>query len=89
MHHTTEDVQIQLVAMLNAKRTSDAPEVQALVRKHYESITRFWTPDKERYIGLGEVYKESPDFKRFYDAYHPDLLDFLVAAMRVFAEREL
>ena len=86
---TTEDIQIQLVAALKAGLAPDAPEVQVLVRKHYESITHYWIPDRERYIGLGEMYKEAPDFKKFYDAYHPDLVNFLAAAMRAFAEREL
>ncbi|HAT9148999.1 TPA: MerR family transcriptional regulator, partial [Legionella pneumophila subsp. pneumophila] len=44
---------------------------------------------KETYLGLGKMYLDHPDFRLFYNKYHPGLVDYLVAAMRVFAERKL
>ena len=66
-----------------------SPEVQMLIKKHYRMTTDFWTPTKETYIGLSQFYCSHPDFVKFYDEIHPDLLKFLVKAMKIFAEREL
>lgn len=35
------------------------------------------------------MYLDHPDFRAFYKEPHPDLLEYLVAAMNVFAERKL
>ena len=68
-------------------------EVQALVQMHYQVIKRVWaptwTPTRERYTGLGRLYCEHADFQKFFAAYHPELAEFLAAAMKAFADREL
>ena len=66
-----------------------SPEVQKLIKQHYEMTKTFWTPNKESYIGLSQLYCSHPDFVKFYDKIHPKLLKFLVKAMKVFAERNL
>jgi len=43
-----------------------------------------WNPTRERYIALSEPY-QTPEFRQFYEKRHPELLAFLVEAMRVFA----
>lgn len=77
------------VAAINAGLKPSTTEVQNLVRKHYEWIKYFWTPTRESYIGLGQMYLDHPDFRDFYMTYHPKLLEYLVCAMKIFAEREL
>lgn len=67
----------------------NAPDVQLLVRKHYEIILRFYTPTKEVYISLGQLYFEHPDFRKLYDSIHPELAKFLMDSMKIFAENEL
>lgn len=67
----------------------DSNEVQQLVFKHYEWIKQFWTPTKESYLGLGQMYLEHPDYQQFYNRYHPDLVEYLVAAMKIFSENNL
>ena len=52
-------------------------------------IKVFWTPDRDSYIGLGKMYCENDEFRKFYDTYHPNLAEFLAKAMEVFANREL
>ncbi|OGT26347.1 MAG: transcriptional regulator [Gammaproteobacteria bacterium RIFCSPLOWO2_02_FULL_42_14] len=64
-------------------------EVQRLVRKHYDMIKAFWIPNKEQYIGLGIMYTEHPDFRKFYERFHPKFPEYLSKAMKIFAEREL
>jgi DNA-binding transcriptional MerR regulator len=64
-------------------------EVQALVKRHYAVVNRFWTPTREAYIQLGKGYCEHPDFRRLYDSYRRGLAEYLAEAMGVYAEREL
>lgn len=79
----------QLTAALEQELEVDSAEVQALIRQHYQWINQFWTPTQESYAQLGELYNDHPDFKKYYDKYHPKLSAFLAQAMKVFAEREL
>lgn len=64
-------------------------EVQALMKRHYAIVDRCWTPKRESYIGLGQVYCEHPDFRKLYDGYHPKLAEYLAEAMKVYAEHVL
>ena len=63
-------------------------EVQEIIRKHYQMIHRFYTPTKEMYSGLGQLYCEHPDFRKFYQAYDLEP-EFLARAMKIFVERDL
>lgn len=79
----------ELAAAIDKHLQPSSPEVQKIIKKHYELTTVFWTPTKESYIGLSQFYLSHPDFLKFYEGIHPKLLEFLVAAMKVYAEREL
>lgn len=74
-----------LVAAMEKKLSSSSYEVQKLLEEHYVWLTRSWTPNKEKYLGLIELY-QTPDFRKFYDKRHPDLLDYLVKAMHFYAQ---
>ncbi|MFI4937984.1 MAG: MerR family transcriptional regulator [Candidatus Berkiellales bacterium] len=65
------------------------PFVQVQVRKHFETIQHFWAPTKESYMKLGQFYSENDDFKKFIKAYHPNLVEYLAKAMKIFAEQQL
>lgn len=67
----------------------DHPEAQAVAKQHFHWIEQFYTPTKEVFIGLGELYRDDPRFRAFYDKTDPRLADYLPQAMRVYAEREL
>ena len=60
------------------------------MRRHLRMIENFYTPTKEVYIGLGQlsVCGKSGVPKNF-DLFDPRLPEFVAAAMKVFAEREL
>ncbi|ARG98567.1 MerR family transcriptional regulator [Legionella micdadei] len=75
-------------AILNGAKP-EAKEVQDLIQRHYQWVKKFWTPTQESYIGLGQMYLEHPDFKSFYTNYHPDLVEFLVEAMKIYAKEKL
>jgi DNA-binding transcriptional MerR regulator len=76
-------------AAIAAGRPSDSPDVQALVHQHYQWVSRFWTPDRDAYIGLGQMYTDHPDFRKMYDSHHPQLAAYLAEAMRLYAETRL
>lgn len=84
-----EELHKAFVAAINKGLKPADPEVQKLVRKHYQWVSKFWTPNRESYIGLTQTYADHPEFKAMYDSHHPKYLEFLTAAIRVFAEKEL
>ena len=72
-------------------QTADSTEVQKAIYKLYNWVKQFWTPDKESFIGLGQMYTEL-EWKKFFgkfDPHHPRLAMFVAQGMKVFAEREL
>jgi len=66
-----------------------SPEVQAIVLTHHNMIKPFWTLSKKSYIELGQLYQNQPDFRKFYEAYDPELMDYLFSAIQFFAETQL
>jgi hypothetical protein len=63
----------------------ESAEVQSLIAKHYQHLSNFYTPNKEMYKGLAEMYISDPRFKAHFEAYHPNLPQFMHDAMVVFA----
>ncbi|HFL2713458.1 TPA: MerR family transcriptional regulator [Legionella pneumophila] len=84
-----EKLHIALVETLKQGQEVDSDKVQKLIQQHYDWVNNFWTPTKETYLGLGQMYLDHPDFRDFYNRFHPDLVKYLVAAMKVFAEHNL
>ncbi len=80
-----------LVKLMQRQLPPSSPEVQAIVREHFEWLKTLWTPNKESFIGLGQGYTEFEWKKYFgtYDDNHPKLAMYLAAGMKEFAEREL
>ena len=64
-------------------------EVQRLIGQHYSWVAAFWSPNREAYIGLGEMYVADPRFTATYDGFAPGLAPFMRDAMRVWAEANL
>ena len=46
-------------------------------------------PDQKGYLGLAQLYQDHGDFEKFYAAYDPKLLSFLVDAMKVYGKKNL
>jgi len=82
-------VSLGLAAQIKAGDAPGSDAVQALIARHYNWVSNFWTPDAEAYAGLGQLYLDHPDFRAFYDKYDDRLVDFLAAAMAIWAEAHL
>lgn len=81
-----KQINIDLVKAINDKLLPSSDEVQQLIRRHHAWVG--WNPNKMKYIELSQLY-QTPEFKKFYDKHDPRLLNFIVEAMKIFAEREL
>ena len=64
-------------------------EVQETIAQHHAWIENFYPASAEVYSGLGQLYVEHPEFRAYYEAYAPDLADFMQAAMNYYAEYTL
>ena len=77
-----------LVELMERKMASESAEVQAVIRRHHQWLTQFWTPTRESYARHSQIIVDS-DLRKAYEAYHPQLPEFAAASIRVFAEKEL
>ncbi|MAZ78276.1 MAG: transcriptional regulator [Legionellaceae bacterium] len=78
-----------IAAAIDKHLSPESDEVQALVERHYQLTKIFWTPNKESYIGLGDLYASNPDFVQFFESIHPKFLSFFREAMKIYAENNL
>lgn len=88
IHRGWDEIHTALVDAIKQGLKPESDEVQAITAKHFTMIEKFYTPTKEIYMGLGDLYCEHPDFQKFFAAYHIDLANYLRDAMHIFAERK-
>ena len=81
----------ELAGLMAKNFKADSADVQIVVRRHCEWLKKYWTPNRESYIALGQGYTEFEWKNTFktYDSEHPKLAQFLAEAMKVFAMKEL
>ncbi|WP_283657605.1 TipAS antibiotic-recognition domain-containing protein [Paenibacillus sp. RC343] len=84
-----DQIHRQLAEAMNKGLKHNSEEVQALIRRHLQWVSRFYTPTAEIYSGLGDLYVEHEDFRKMYEGYEPGLAEYLRDGMKVLAEREL
>jgi MerR family transcriptional regulator, thiopeptide resistance regulator len=84
-------IEAALATALAGGAPADSAAVQALMRRQHAWVAAWWgaAPDGARFVGLGRMYVEDPEFRARYEGVAPGLSDYLAEAMRVFAEREL
>lgn len=79
----------EMTALLRKDLPVNSKEVQSVIQEHFELINRFYVPTQEVYSGLGQLYVDHPDFRKQYDAFHPELAVFYREAMKYYAEVNL
>lgn len=84
-----DQVHRDLAKMIDKKFPPNHPEVQKIIQRHYELQNRFFDLDQEVYLGLGDLYRQHPDFKKFFDGYHSKMPEYLQQAIQVFARDQL
>lgn len=79
-----ENIFKKIIQALEAGLSPSSEQVQLLMQDHYRWLERTWTPTKDSYLGLSELY-QTPEFRKFFDTRHPQLLSYCVDAMKVYA----
>lgn len=79
----------ELVTLIDAGKAPDDEQVLDVIDRHYRWITQFWTPNRESYAGLGELYTDDPRFRANYDKTDPRLAEFMRDAMAAYANARL
>ncbi len=63
--------------------------VQGLVQRQFDWISHFYTPTKEIFSGLGELYVTDPRFTKNYDMHEPGLAAYFREAIDYYCEHTL
>ena len=84
-----EVIRDELAPLFLSGLPADADAVQALIKKHYEWVCLFWTPNREQYVALGKMYTADQRFTEFYDKKAKGLAEFIGEAIRVWSESNL
>jgi hypothetical protein len=79
------EIDARLVELIEAGVEPDDGRTQSVIADHFHWVSQFWTPNAESYVGLGEMYNESPDFLERFNGIHPKLAQFQRDAMSHYA----
>ncbi len=63
-------------------------EVQTVIALHYKHLSNFYTPSKEMYKGLAEMYIADTRFTQHFEKYKVGLAQFMHDAMIAFIENK-
>lgn len=69
-----------------------APEsqaVQTIMARHCHMVAQFYDVSYAVYGGLAELYAQHPEFRASLESYHPEMINFLGHAMRLYAHQNL
>ncbi|MGH8774513.1 MAG: TipAS antibiotic-recognition domain-containing protein [Jiangellaceae bacterium] len=78
-----------IAALFDAGVPADDTRVLDAIDGHYKIICKFWTPNREAYIGLGQMYVDDPRFAKNYEEVRAGLTPFMRDAMKAYAEARL
>jgi DNA-binding transcriptional MerR regulator len=84
-----EQINQELAAAMKNHLKPDSEEVQLLIQRQYNWVNQFWTPTKETYSSLAQMYLDHPDFRAFYNKYHSNLVEYIAEAIRIFINHKL
>jgi MerR family transcriptional regulator, thiopeptide resistance regulator len=78
-----------LVELIDSGAEPADAAAQEVIANHYRWISQHWTPNRESYTGLGDLYADDPRFRANFDRTDPRLAEFLRAAMTEYARTRL
>ena len=79
----------KVLAVMHSGAAPDSPAGLDVMAEHYRSVAQFWTPDRDSYTNLGQLYVDNTEFKARYDAKDPDLAEYLRDATAAYAAQRL
>jgi TipAS antibiotic-recognition domain len=87
--HIDWDALYKELTPLMQRLPPSAPEIQAIIARHYSIVSRFYAPSKRAYIGMSLFYSENQDMKDFHNAYDPKMVEFLAEAIPIYTQEHL
>jgi DNA-binding transcriptional MerR regulator len=75
--------------LLTAGVPVDETVAQELTDRHHRWVSLSWTPDRESYTGLGQLYVDSPEFKAQFDELGEGLAEYVRDAIAAYARARL
>lgn len=78
-------IYLELVELMQAKISIHDTRVQKLLERWHENLRNYYEPTPEILRGLSELYK-TDDFAPFFNSLHPDLPDYLHAAIAEYVD---
>jgi len=86
-----EAIEADFAKALQAGLPADSEAVAAIARRHAVWVGASWNaaPTAERYKGLAQLFLDHPEFRARYEGRAAGLTEYLAAAMRAFADKEL
>lgn len=87
----TENVVIfnAMTKLLESGCDIEADNVQQLIKRHVEILQLCHDVNKEFYLSYAELYSDFSEFRDYFANYNERLADFLSAAMRYYANKNL
>ncbi len=76
-----------LAALIAQGQAAESAPVQAVIARWHHHMRYFYEPSVVRLRGLGQIYVESPDFAEKFRQIHPDLPEFMQAAIRHYCDK--
>jgi hypothetical protein len=85
------DIFKELKDFMDQKVPVEADEVQVLIKRHFDWLSKIWTPDKESYVLHAQGFTDFAWKKAFdqIDDNHPQLAAYFAKAAEVFAKGNL
>jgi DNA-binding transcriptional MerR regulator len=84
-----QDIARELGVLFTAGKAIDAPETQELIDRHYRWILLSWTPNRESYTGLGNLYVDSDEFRVNFEVDGDNMAEWVRDAMTHYAQTRL
>lgn len=82
------DICVQLVGIMEQGLPPECDEAQKQIRRHFDWICQFWTPNRDSYKGHCQLIVDS-ELRKAYTTHHIELPEFVTAGIEVFSNQEL
>lgn len=84
-----EEIDAKMLTVMRSGAAPDSSAVLAAIEEHFREVARVWTPDKNSYTNLGQLYIDDPDVRARYDAKAPGFAEYLRDAIAAYASHQL
>jgi MerR family transcriptional regulator, thiopeptide resistance regulator len=82
-------VNVRIAELFDAGVPVDDPRVLDAIDGHFRLVSRFWTPNRESYTGLGQMYVDDSRFAKNYEDVRDGLTVYMRDAMKAYADARL